>query len=56
MLTALEHQKAVQTQQTQRLEQEIVRQRQERVQMVESMSSVTRDRNEVRQEVQTLSQ
>ena len=33
-----------------------MRQRQERVQMEESMSNVMRDRDEVRQEVQTLSQ
>ena len=56
MLAALEQQKAVQNQTQQVLEKEIVRQHQERAQMVESVSSVTRDRDEVRQEVQTMSQ
>ena len=55
MLVALEHQKADQTQKQQFLEQELVRQRQRHATMQESVDNVTRDRDDVRKEVQTLS-
>ena len=55
MLVALEHQKVDQTQKQQFLEQELVRQRQRHATMQESVDNITRDRDDVRKEVQTLS-
>ena len=55
MLAALEHQKAVQTQKQQCLERELVQQRQRHARMQEAVDNVTRDRDDVQKEVQTLS-
>ena len=56
MLAALEHQKAMQTQQQELLEKEIVRQREERAKLEGILGSVRRDCDEVKIEVQTLSE
>ena len=55
MLATLEHQKAMQTQQQELLEKEIVRQQRERARLEGIIRSVTRDRDDVKNEVQTLS-
>ena len=55
MLAALEHQKAVQTQKQQCLERELVQQCQRHARMQEVVDNVTRDRDDVQKEVQTLS-
>ena len=56
MLAALEHHRAMQTQQQELLEKEIVRQREERAKLEGILGSVRRDRDEVKIEVQTLSE
>ena len=56
MLAPLEHQKAAQTQQEVRQEQELVRQHEEIVRVEGLLGSVRRDRDDVRKEVQTLSE
>ena len=56
MLAVLEHQKAMQTQQQELLEKEIVRQREEPAKLEGILGSVRRDRDEVKTEVQTLSE
>ena len=56
MLAALEHHRAMQAQQQELLEKEIVRQREERAKLEGILGSVRRDRDEVKIEVQTLSE
>ena len=56
MLAALDHQKAMQTQQEKLLEKEIVRQREEWAKLEGILGSVRRDHHDVKTEVQTLSE
>ena len=56
MLAALDHQNAIQTQQQARLEQEIVWQSDEQERIEGLLGSVTRDGDNMRKEIQTLSE